>query len=586
MNKRWVARPQPDNTVLDALRDEIKTTEVLLKLIAQRDINNLSEALTFFQPNISQLHPPFLMKDMDKAVDRIQQAFDKGEKIIIYGDYDVDGTTSVALVYSFLRTRYTDLLFYIPDRFKEGYGISAEGIEWAKEQGATLVIALDCGIKSVDLIAKAKTEGIDFIICDHHTPGDEIPAAVAILNPKQSDCTYPYKELSGCGIGFKLAQACAEKLEIPFNPEEYLDLVTVSIASDIVHMTGENRILAYFGLERINTNPCPGLKALIELSGVKKELAINDLVFRLGPRINAAGRIASGKLAVEMLIEKDYAKAVDMASGINQKNTDRQGVDQSITKQAMEMIKQYGMNDRKTTVLFDKDWHKGVIGIVASRLIEIHYKPTILLTESNGYAVGSARSVPGFDLYNAIKQCDELLDQWGGHQAAAGLTLPLENVEAFSAKFEEVVQGSITEDLLTPVIEYDLEIYLSDITLSFCKSLERFGPFGPENMRPVFITKGVYLSGSPRKVGNGHLQFRVMDDEGHVHQCIAYGLAEYYDALKPNQEFDICYTVLINEFRGNVTPSITIKDILVPEGTASELVVEATSPEKKNGHSL
>jgi single-stranded-DNA-specific exonuclease len=304
------------------------------------------------------------------------------------------------------------------------------------------------------------------------------------------------------------------------------------------------------------------------------------LVFRLGPRINAAGRIASGRLAVEMLIEKDPARAVEMASGINQKNTDRQSVDQTITKQAMEMITQFGLTNRKTTVLFDKDWHKGVIGIVASRLIEIHYKPTVLLTESNGYAVGSARSVPGFDLYNAIKQCDDLLDQWGGHQAAAGLTLPLENIEAFSAKFEEVVQNSITEDLLTPVIEYDLEIYLSDITLSFCKSIERFGPFGPENMRPVFITKGVFLSGYPRRVGNGHLQFRVTDDEGNIHQCIAYGLGEYYDFLKPKQEFDICYTVMINEFRGNISPSLTIKDILLPD------VQRNYTTAGKNGHSV
>jgi single-stranded-DNA-specific exonuclease len=566
MNKRWVSRAQPEQSVIEALRNEIKTTDVLLRLIAQRGINNLSEALTYFQPDLKQLHSPFLMKDMDKAVARLQKAFDANEKIIIYGDYDVDGTTAVALVYSFLKTHYDNILFYIPDRFKEGYGISSLGIEWAKEQGATLIVALDCGIKSLELIAQAKDAGIEFIICDHHTPGDEVPVAAAILNPKQADCEYPYKELSGCGIGFKLVQACAERLHIPFKPEEYLDLVAVSIASDIVHMTGENRILAYFGLERINTQPCPGLKALIELSGVKKDLAINDLVFRLGPRINAAGRIASGKLAVEMLIEKDPEKAVSMASGINQKNTDRQSVDQTITKQAMEMITKFGLTDKKTTVLFDKDWHKGVIGIVASRLIEIHYKPTVLLTESNGYAVGSARSVPGFDLYNAIKQCDEYLDQWGGHQAAAGLTLPLENIEAFAAKFEEVVQGSITEDLLTPVIEFDLEINLSDITLSFCKSMERFGPFGPENMRPVFITRDVFLYGFPRQVGNGHLQFRVADDEGNVHQCIAYGLGEYYSLLKKNQAFDICYTVMINEFRGNISPSLTIKDIRLPAG--------------------
>ncbi|RYD75741.1 MAG: single-stranded-DNA-specific exonuclease RecJ [Sphingobacteriales bacterium] len=560
MKKRWVAKAVPDENIFNALKQEIETTDILLKLIAQRNLQNLQEAHTYFQPDIKQLHAPFLMKDMQKAVSRLQKAFAENEKIVIYGDYDVDGTTSVALVYSFIKSFYRQVLYYIPDRFKEGYGISFAGIDWAKENGATLIVALDCGIKSVEHIAYATDKGIDFIICDHHTPGGTIPAAAAVLNPKQHDCEYPYKELSGCGIGFKLIQALGEAQNIKFSYEEYLDLVAVSIASDIVHMTGENRILAYFGLKRINSKPRPGLQALIELSGHKKDLAINDLVFRIGPRINAAGRVSSATLAVEMLVEKDIAQAHKIAAAINKNNTDRQGVDQVITRQAMEMIENQSETP-KSTVLFDKDWHKGVIGIVASRLIEKHYRPTVLLTESNGMAVGSARSVAGFDLYQAIKNCDDLLEQWGGHQAAAGLTMSLDKVDAFRVKFENTVAETISEEMLTPVIEYDLEIPLSDITFSFCRSIERFGPFGPENMRPVFITRNVQCVHQPRVVGNNHLQLTLVDEDGISHRAIAFGFGEVLGEFVNDPVFDICYTVDINEYRDTKTINLNIKDI-------------------------
>ncbi|MGZ5282552.1 MAG: single-stranded-DNA-specific exonuclease RecJ [Bacteroidia bacterium] len=561
MKKRWVAKAVADDNLFQALKQEIQTTDVLLHLIAQRNLQNLQEAHTYFQPDISQLHSPFLMRDMEKAVDRLQKAFEAKEKIVIYGDYDVDGTTSVALVYSFIKSFHNNISFYIPDRFKEGYGISFNGIDWAQANGSTLIVALDCGIKSIDHVNYATEKGIDFIICDHHTPGETLPQAVAILNPKRSDCEYPYKELSGCGIGFKLIQAIGEKLEISFSKEEYLDLVAVSIASDIVHMTGENRILAYFGLKRINSKPRPGLLALIELSGHKKELAINDLVFRIGPKINAAGRIYSATLAVEMLVEKDITQAHKIAAAINKNNTDRQSVDQNITKQALEMIEAHQAENPRTTVLFDKDWHKGVIGIVASRLIEKHYRPTVLLTESNGYAVGSARSVAGFNLYDAIKQCDDLLDQWGGHQAAAGLTMPLEKVDAFRERFESVVAASIEDEMLTPVIEYDLEIAMDDITFTFCRSIERFGPFGPENMRPVFITRNVQCVSQPRIVGNNHLQLTIVDDNGISHRAIGFGFGDVYEDFANNTTFDICYTVEINEYRGTKSINLNIKDI-------------------------
>lgn len=564
MNKRWIAKNAPDEEVFQKLKNELKTSDILLKLIAQRNISSLQEAHSYFVPTLDALHAPFLMKNMDRAVDRISKAISGNEKIVIYGDYDVDGTTAVALVYSFFRKLHSNIDYYIPDRFKEGYGISQTGIDWANGQGATLIIALDCGIKSVDLVQYATGKQIDFIICDHHTPGDTVPDAVAVLNPKQKDCGYPYKELSGCGIGFKLVQAYAGHFNISWSAEEYMDLVAISISADIVHMTGENRILTYFGLKKINTDPRPGVKALIGISSLKNDLNVNDLVFRIGPRINAAGRITNGMLAVKVLIEENEDKAVEIASTVNQNNTDRQGVDQTITKQALEMIEQMNGHDhRKTTVLFNKDWHKGVIGIVASRLIEKYYRPTILLTESNGYAVGSARSVPGFDLYEAIKQCDPLLEQWGGHQAAAGLTMPLENVDAFRARFEEAVQQTITDELLTPVLEYDMELDLDDITQTFCRSIERFGPFGPENMKPVFISREVYVIDNPRIVGNNHLQLVFRSDNGNILKGIGFGLGDYQEHISRSKPLNICYTVEPNIYRGVYSISLNLKDIQI-----------------------
>jgi len=567
LQKNWIAKPPADEVLFQTLKSQIQTGDNLLRLIAQRNITSFNEARSFFMPSMEDLHCPFLMKDMKEAVEMLQHAISEGKKIIVYGDYDVDGTTAVALVYSFFRKFHSNILYYIPDRFAEGYGISFKGIDWAYENNASIIIALDCGIKSKGKVEYARERGIEFIICDHHTPGDTIPPAAAVLNPKRVDCTYPYKELSGCGIGYKLINAYAEKYGVAWNADEYLGLVAVSNAADIVHMTGENRILTYFGLQKINTNPRPGYKALIELAGVKSKLTVNDLVFRIGPRINAAGRVASGNLAVQMLVEENYENAIGLAEQINRNNTDRQSVDSTITKEAFEMIGQLENNEsRKTTVLFNKDWHKGVIGIVASRLIEKYYRPTILLTESNGMAVGSGRSVAGFNLYEAIKECEDLIEQWGGHQAAAGLSLKVENVQKFADKFEKSVCSRITDEMLTPVLEYDLEIPLDDITNTFCRSIERFGPFGPESMKPVFVSRGLTNYYKPKLVGNNHLQVSLKSGKGKFYKAIGFGLGEHYDDILKSPNFDICYTIEPNEYKGEYMVSINIKDIQFPGG--------------------
>lgn len=566
MKKRWVAKPQPGEDIIQNLRKDLEVNVMLLKLIAQRGISTFHEAKQYFLPELAGLHDPFLMKDMDIAVARIKKAIETGEKILIYGDYDVDGTTSVALVYSYFHKIYSNLDFYIPDRFKEGYGVSQQGVEWAVENNISLIITLDCGIKAMEQVEFAKTKGIDFIICDHHTVGDEMPAAFAVLNPKRPDCSYPYKELSGCGIGYKLIQAYAQHISSPLNAENYLDLVAISIASDIVPITGENRILAYFGLEQINKKPRAGIKALLHLSGTNKNLEINDLVFRIGPRINAAGRIASATSAVKMLLENDEELALAIALEINKNNTERQSVDLNITQEALGMIEDFnGSGQRRTTVLFNQNWHKGVIGIVASRLIEKYYRPTILLTESNGYAVGSARSVPGFNLYEALAGCSELLEQWGGHQAAAGLTLKVENVDALRERFDAVVSSTIPEELLTPLVEYDLEIPLDVITMSFCRTLERFGPFGPENMKPVFITRNVQTLYRAKIVGRNHLQFTVTDGEDAELRAIGFGLGDHLQTVSSGAAYNICYTIEPNEYRGVYSVNLNIKDIQVAE---------------------
>lgn len=563
MNKRWAVRETPDNEDVIKLADALGIDAVLSSLLIHRGIKDYDEARFFFRPDLRHLHDPFLMADMEKAIERIEVAIANEEKILIYGDYDVDGTTAVSLVYSFFQKRHAKIEYYIPDRYLEGYGISTQGIDYAAENNFTLIIALDCGIKSVDKIAYANTMGVDFIICDHHLPGAELPAAVAVLDPKRSDCDYPYKELSGCGIGFKLIQAYAEKNNIPFEEVScYLDLVAISIACDIVHITGENRVLAYFGLQKINESPCIGVKTLMELTGRTGNFTISDVVFTLGPRINAAGRIDDAKHAVELLIacHEDAAKEKGML--INVKNTERKGHDLSITDEALSMID----NDailiaRKSTVVFNEKWHKGVIGIVASRLTEKYYRPTIVLTRSNGHVAGSARSVLGYDLYEALCECKDLLIQFGGHKYAAGLTLHPENVEAFINRFEEVVSASITDEQLIQQITIDAELKLEQIVPKFFRILNQFAPFGPENMAPVFISRNVYVSGYAGLVGENHLKMAVMQEGSAAFECIAFNQGIYLPAISSGKPFDICYSIEENVWRERRSIQLNIKGI-------------------------
>jgi single-stranded-DNA-specific exonuclease len=565
MSKRWTAKIEPEKDVVEALSKAINLNKVLTSVLVQRGINSYEEAKRFFRPQLSYLHDPFLMKGMDLAVKRIQTAIELNQKILIYGDYDVDGTTAVATVYSFFKQRYPQLDFYIPDRYTEGYGISFMSIDWASNNDFSLIIALDCGIKSVDKIAYANNKGVDFIICDHHLPGDEIPAAIAVLNPKQLDCTYPFKELSGAGIGYKLIQGYAIQNNIPsIEVERYLDLGAVSVASDLVPILDENRVLAHFGLKKLKQQPNNGLKALLEAYPDKPEFGVNDIVFFIGPRINAAGRIADAKDSVRLMTADSMEDAKKIAYQVNQHNIERRTFDQSITEHAFELIeKDPGFIDRKSTVLFHNEWHKGVIGIVASRLIEKYYRPTIVLTESNGMATGSARSVEGFDLYGAIEACSELLDQYGGHTHAAGLTLKLENLSKFIEKFETVVAKNIVERSLTPEIEYDVEIPLRTITPKFFSVLKQFSPFGPGNLNPVFMSKNVWDVGDATIVGNNHLKLSLTQEEGgRIFKAIGFGLGEHYDKVSQGISFDICFTIEENHFNGHVNLQLNIKDIL------------------------
>lgn len=563
MQKRWSIKEKPDEVAIKKLSAELNIDDVLSTLLLHRGISNMDEAKYFFRPDINHLHDPFLMQDMEKAVLRIEQAFNANEKILIYGDYDVDGTTSVALVYSFFKKYHPNLDYYIPDRYKEGYGISTQGIDFARENGFTLIIALDCGIKSIDKIEYANELGIDFIICDHHTPGDTIPAAVAVLDPKRTDCHYPYKELSGCGIGFKLIQAYAQKNDIPFEElVNYLELVAISIACDIVHITGENRVMAYFGLQKINSDPCIGVKTLMLAAGKTENYSISDIVFSIGPRINAAGRIDDAKHAVELLIACTEATAEEKGSLINLKNIERKEHDLSITDMALGMIdNDPAMIARRSTVVFNADWHKGVIGIVASRLTEKYYRPTIVLTRSNGHVAGSARSVYGFDLYEALCGCSDLLIQFGGHKYAAGLTMKPENVEAFSQRFEEVVGATITPEQLIQEIRIDAELKLKQIDAKFFRILSRFAPFGPENMSPVFITKNVYVSGTAGLVGNNHIKMTVIQEGSPSFDCIAFNMGEHLSKLTKGIPFDICYTIEENVWREKRSIQLNIKGI-------------------------
>ncbi|MBB6609533.1 single-stranded-DNA-specific exonuclease RecJ [Pontibacter sp. Tf4] len=565
MEKRWVYKPEVAEETIDKLVGELKISPTLAGILGQRGIYSFEEARAFFRPSLADLHDPFLMKDMHRAVNRLTEALHRSEKILIYGDYDVDGTTSVALMYGFLRHYTHQIEFYIPDRYKEGYGVSTQGIDYAAANGFGLIISLDCGIKSADKVAYAASFGIDFIICDHHLPDDDIPQAVAVLDPKQFDCLYPYKELSGCGVGFKLLQAfCLQNsvdLEELFN---FLDLVVVSIASDIVPITGENRILAYYGLQLLNSpKPMrPGLDALKDLAGITGEMDITSIVFGFSPRINAAGRMGDAKNSVRMLLAQTKDEALRMADIINESNKARRDKDSNITKEALQMIEEDDfLRTANSTVLYKENWHKGVIGIVASRCIEKYYRPTIILTHSNGKASGSARSVHGFDVHSAIESCSDLLEQYGGHMYAAGLTLPVENIPAFRERFEQFVANAITEEQKCPQIEIDAKIRLNQITKNFFSIIKQMEPFGPGNMRPVFVSECVYDTGNLRVVGDTHLKLRLTQDDYTYFDAIAFGFGDYYDRISKGIPFDVCYTVEENNYRGNISIQLSVKDI-------------------------
>ncbi len=569
MEKRWVIKERGDYAVVRQLAGALGVSESLANLMVQRDITTTGEASAFFEPDLAYLHDPFLMKDMNIAVERVASAIKKNEKILVYGDYDVDGTTAVAMVYSFLKEQSSNVEYYIPDRYKEGYGVSLQGIDFAYQSNCKLVITLDCGIKAVEKVKYARSKGLDVIICDHHYPGDEIPKAVAVLDPKQPSCSYPYKELSGCGVGFKLIQAYSRIHGMPFSMiAHYLDLVAVSIASDIVPLTGENRVLAYYGLKQLNEAPRTGLREIIREAEICRALTIEDVVFKIGPRINAAGRMEAGSKAVELLISNDIRLATGISKEINNFNIERRSVDRSITTEAMRMISedQRTVNAR-TTVLYNPSWKKGVIGIVASRLIETYYRPTVILTESNGFATGSARSVQGYDLYQAIEACGDLLESFGGHMFAAGLTLKKENIRPFMDRFEQFVNSTISEEQLVPRIFVDTELDFKEINEDFFNILSKFQPFGPENMSPVFITRNVTDSGMGKMVGSSgehlRLEFCQASSGPKSFPAIAFNQANHFEHIRKGNPVDICYSVEMNEFRGNRNLQLNIKDIKI-----------------------
>ena len=571
MTNKWTYKPLNDEQEQqkNKLANELGINSVLAQLLLQRGVTTFDEAKKFFRPQLDDLHNPFLMNDMQKAVERLSEAMAEKEKILVYGDYDVDGTTAVALVYKFLKQYYSFIDFYIPDRYSEGYGVSYKGIDYAAANGYGLSIALDCGIKAVEKIDYATELGVDFIICDHHTPDVMLPRAVAVLDPKREDNTYPDTNLSGCGVGFKFMQAFAASNNIPFSQlTPLLDLVAVSIASDIVPIIGENRIMAYYGLKQINSNPSLGLKSIIDLCGlIDKEIMISDIVFKIGPRINASGRMQTGNEAVELLISKDINFAKEKSDTINTYNDERKSLDKNITEEADNFVKNSkDYEGKKSIVVYNPDWHKGVIGIVASRLSEMHYRPTVVLTQSNGLATGSARSVPGFDLYKAIDSCRHLLENFGGHLYAAGLSMKLDNVEEFTRCFEKYVSENILEEQTYPQIELDAMLEFKDITPKFFRVLKQFNPFGPGNMKPVFCTKRVFDYGTSRLVGKEqeHLKLELVDQHSEVvMNGIAFGMYEFNDAIKELNPLDICYTVEENTFNGNTTIQLLIRDIKV-----------------------
>jgi single-stranded-DNA-specific exonuclease len=560
---RWNPKSKPNPEKVQAIQQALQVDEIIATLLVQRGIETFEQAKTFFRPTLADLHNPYLMKDMDKAVARIEKAIANNENILIFGDYDVDGTTAVSLVSSYLRSFYPNVATYIPDRYAEGYGISYMGIDYAEDNDISLIIALDCGIKSIDHVNYAKTKNIDFIICDHHRPGDILPDAVAVLDPKRDDCSYPYDELCGCGVGFKLIQALAENRNQTIDDLVlYLDLVATAIAADIVPITGENRVLAKFGLEVINSNPRPGIKALIQ-NVKKKVLTITDVVFIVAPRINAAGRIKHGNEAVALLTEYDLDQAEQFASEIEQHNSDRKELDKQITKEALLQIEENNEQNRFSTVVYQENWHKGVIGIVASRLVENYYRPTIVFTKSGEKLAASARSVKDFDVYNALEACAEHLEQFGGHMYAAGMTLLEENYENFKNAFEKVVQETIHPDLLTPEISYDAEIELAAINPKLIRLLKQFEPFGPENMTPVFYSKNLKDSGYAKAIGkeDEHLKAFIKQENSESFSAIGFGLGNKLDLVTQQKPFEAVYCLDENEFNGTVSLQLRLKDI-------------------------
>ncbi|MFD0990440.1 single-stranded-DNA-specific exonuclease RecJ [Mariniflexile jejuense] len=560
---RWTIKPKPDSKKLEALQKALQVDAVIATLLLQRGVETYDDAKAFFRPSLDDLHNPYLMKDMDKAVARIEKAMANKENILVYGDYDVDGTTSVALMSSYLKSKYNLVYTYIPNRYDEGYGISYKGINFALENNFTLIIALDCGIKSVDKVAYAKTLGIDFIICDHHRPGDEIPEAVAVLDPKRDDCNYPYKELCGCGVGFKLIQALAQKDgKTAEDLVEYLDLVATAIGADIVPIDGENRVLAYFGLMIINTKPRPGIKAILNQVD-KTELTITDVVFVVAPRINAAGRMEHGNFAVRLLTEEEEDLAAKYASEINDYNLDRRETDKLITEEALKQIEDNKEENRLTTVVYHPEWHKGVIGIVASRLTETYYRPTLVFTKSGDKLAASARSVRDFDIYNVLEACSEHIEQFGGHKYAAGLTLLEENYEAFKQAFEDEVSKTIDRNLLTPEIKIDVKIDLDDIKPKFYRILKQFAPYGPNNMTPVFMTDNLIDTGYGKCVGEDktHLRITVTQPQSKSLVAIGFGMGDKFDIVSDKKPFKAVYSIDENEWQGHVSLQLKLRDI-------------------------
>ncbi len=563
MENRWSAKQIPNQEVVARLSKEINVSIHIANILVQRGIDTFEKAKQYFRPSLSDLHDPFLLKDMDIAYARIKDAVTKQEKMMVYGDYDVDGTTAVSIVYSYFKTLNQNIEYYIPDRYKEGYGISKIGIDFAAENNIHLIIALDCGIRSNELIDYANSKGVDFIICDHHLPGDKLPNATAILNPKRFDCTYPYKELSGAGIGFKLIQGYSKKEG--FSEEkilEYIDLVAVSIASDLVEMRGENRVLAFFGLKKLNENPSIGLQSLLESAAAKSKYSIQDIIFGIGPKINAAGRIADAKSAVKVLIEQDFSTARQLSRILNDRNDERKELDTDITKDAVNIVENTpGLLDRKSIVLRGEDWHKGVVGIVASRMVEQFYKPTIVFSLNDGMYTGSARSVKNFDIHEAIQSCSEFVDQFGGHKYAAGLSVKLENFELFAEAFERYVAANITESSLTPEVEYDLELELSDINENMMKLVSQMAPFGPGNTIPIFKTDNVKAQNTARVLKDKHLKLQLSGNTRHTFDAIGFGLAEHYHTVSNGNIFNACYSVEENNYNGRISVQLRLRDI-------------------------